>query len=87
MRTIVIALFLISSLVVRGANASSRTPESIVQDFYATLQKTLSKPLPQALRSLSRFLSRDLNTLIAEAQRADDAYLKKNPTDKPFLGD
>jgi hypothetical protein len=47
----------------------------------------MSRPLPEALRTLSRFLSHDLTVLIADAMKADDEYLRKNPTDKGFLGD
>ena len=87
MRMLLLPFVIVTLLASQGKETSTHAPELVVQVFYATLQKTMSSPLPQALRALSKFLTHDFNKLIAEAVIADDAYLKKNPGEKGFLGD
>lgn len=87
MRKILIIIFLfVFPLAAYGADSSLPAPETVVSEFYAALKKTESQPLPQALRTLSAFLSRDMNALITSARNADEAYLKKYPADKGILG-
>lgn len=87
MRLVVIVFFLLASVPAPGADNSSPAPETVVRDLYTALMKARPQPLARELRALSVYLSKDLNRLIADAQRADAAYLKKNPTDKGILGD
>jgi hypothetical protein len=85
MRKILLALSLAASLSAHGAGTAP-SPESVVETFYAALMKTPAPPLVEELKALSVFLSQDLNGLIAGAQQAEAAYLKKYPTDKGILG-
>jgi hypothetical protein len=88
MRTIVITFALLATLsAAHGAKGFSPSPETAVRDFYSMLMKARPQPLSRQLKALSVFLGQNLNRLIANAQNAGAAYLKKYPTDKGILGD
>ena len=86
MRRLFIALLLLVPLAAHGAERPSPAPQAVVREFYATLKKTELQPLSQELKAVSAFLSSDLNRLIARAEEADEAYLRKYPEDKGMLG-
>jgi hypothetical protein len=87
MKTFLLASFLVVSSWAYGADGQSTSPESIVGNFYTTLNSnTPASPLDEQLKALSGFLSQELNRLIASAQQAEAAYLNKYPTDKGILG-
>ena len=56
-------------------------------DFYAANAKLPAVTNLSQAEPFTKFLSSDLYRLMKRALEADEAYLKKNPTDKGYFGD
>ena len=70
-----------------GAFAQTSRPLAVVKSFYAydhTRSQVFSR---QAIEARKPWFSKELYQLFLNELRRESAYLKKNPTDKPYFGD
>ena len=78
---------LVLAIFATSAFAQTNTPLATVDAFYR-FDRTHSQAFNRAnIDARKQWLSNELYSLFRKELKREEAYLKKNPTDKPYFGD
>lgn len=85
MRRIFLAVFFIA--VLSAVSFAQSTPKAVVDAFYKFDRSHSQVFTRRNLEARKAWFSTELYSLFQNELRREAAYLKKNPTDKPYFGD
>jgi hypothetical protein len=87
MRIFLLVFSLVICSPAHGTEALPSSPRKVVVDFYAAKATLPAVTNLKQAEPFAVFFSHGLYRLKKSALEADEAYLKKNPTDKGYFGD
>ena len=82
-----VVLVTVIALASVAAHAQTSTPDATVRSFYAYSNARSSTFNRRHVELRKRWYTPELYNAFLNQLRQDDAFLKKNPTDKPYFGD
>jgi len=87
LRSLSLTLFLTLCSTVAAINERESNAEAVVVRFYRFLDTPAGRLITKDNTTLFSYFSSEVSRSLHTALAADENYLKKYPTDKPFFGD